>query len=63
LVNNPTTHLAAYYLYAHISAVGREKLEEEVALMRRIIMLSTLAAALALMLALAGSASTANPRE
>jgi hypothetical protein len=25
LVNNPTTHLAAYYLYAHISAVGREK--------------------------------------
>jgi hypothetical protein len=31
--------------------------------MRRIIMLSTLAAALALMLALAGSASAANPRE
>jgi hypothetical protein len=29
--------------------------------MRRIIMLSTLAAALALMLTLAGSASTANP--
>jgi hypothetical protein len=43
--------------------VGREKLEEEVALMRRIIVLSTLAATLALMLALAGSASTANPRE
>jgi hypothetical protein len=31
--------------------------------MRRIIMLSTLAAALVLMLALAGSASTANLRE
>jgi hypothetical protein len=31
--------------------------------MRRIIMPSTLAAALTLMLALAGSASTANPRE
>jgi hypothetical protein len=24
-VNNPTTQLAAYYLYAQISAVGREK--------------------------------------
>jgi plastocyanin len=41
-VNNPTTHLAAYYLYAQISAVGREK--EEVTLMRRIILLMTLAA-------------------
>jgi hypothetical protein len=24
-VNNPITHLAAYYRYAQISAVGREK--------------------------------------
>jgi hypothetical protein len=31
--------------------------------MRRIIMLSTLAATLALMLALAGSASSTNPKE
>ena len=44
LVNNPTTHLAAYYLYAHISAVGREKEKEEVRFMRRIILLMTLAA-------------------
>jgi plastocyanin len=45
LVNNPTTQLDAYYLYAHISAVGREKKEkEEVRLMRRIILLVTLAA-------------------
>jgi plastocyanin len=43
LVNNPTTHLAAYYLYAQISAVGREK-EKEVTLVRRIILLMTMAA-------------------
>ena len=43
LVNNPTTHLAAYYLYAQISAVGREKDKEEVTLMRRIILLMTVA--------------------
>jgi plastocyanin len=42
-VNNPTTQLDAYYLYAQISAVGREK-EKEVTLMRRIILLMTVAA-------------------
>jgi len=42
-VNNPTTHLAAYYLYAQISAVRREK-EKEVTLVRRIILLMTVAA-------------------
>jgi plastocyanin len=44
LVNNPTTHLAAYYLYTQVSAVGREKKKEEVTLVRRIILLMTLAA-------------------
>jgi plastocyanin len=34
----------AYYRYAQISAVGREKEKEEVTLMRRIILLMTLAA-------------------
>jgi len=42
-VNNPTTHLAAYYLFAQVSAVGREK-EKEVTLMRRIILLMTVGA-------------------
>jgi plastocyanin len=42
-VYNPTTHLAAYYLFAQVSAVGPEK-EKEVTLMRRIILLMTLAA-------------------
>jgi plastocyanin len=45
-VNNPTTHLAAYYLYAQIFAVGRQK--EEVRLMSRIILLVTLAAVVVL---------------
>ena len=40
---NPTTHLAAYYLFAQVSCVGREK-EKEVRLMRRIILLMTVAA-------------------
>src|SRR5215218_5203296 len=43
LVNNPTTHLAAYYLFAQVSALGREK-EKEVTLMRRIILLMTVGA-------------------
>jgi plastocyanin len=43
LVNNPTTHLAAYYLFAQVSAAGREK-DKEVRLMRRIILLITVAA-------------------
>jgi len=42
-VNNPTTHLAAYYLFAQVSALGREK-EKEVTLMRRIILLMTVGA-------------------
>jgi plastocyanin len=42
-VNNPTTHLAAYYLFVQVSSVGREK-EKEVTLMRRIILLMTVAA-------------------
>jgi plastocyanin len=42
-VNNPTTHLAAYYLFAQVSAVGREK-EKEVRLMRRIVLLMTVGA-------------------
>jgi plastocyanin len=42
-VYNPTTHLAAYYLFAQVSSVGREK-EKEVRLMKRIILLMTVAA-------------------
>ena len=43
-VNNPTTHLAAYYLYTQKCALGPEKEKEEVTLMRRIILLMTVAA-------------------